>query len=387
MVNTVKSSHFQSVDELRHSTVTVPELLQHGKLKVDGKSYSIKLDSHSELQVSASAFKGMKGLFKGESSKAESASAGRAVAAAIEDKARQALNRHVAEAGATVQAGTSSPASQTALASMLHCAESTDAGRRLRGHSQPVDVMAVYNQITAKPRNQQMMFRPQDQQHVLDEMCQLQAPYQGRVWIQSQLTDGREGVSLRDYVNEVRGPDSSKAFAGNIRFFKQAADGKLQYGESGARVSLAVKPEYCVTLGKMLAQLCATDPDVREAKLMSPRIFGSSADSAVIYLGPDLHKASQVAERVRRLLPEEAFADHAIVGMQPLAKGCFYGELTKADMQLGGSLGLSRAAIISEAVNTRGNTSMEQRLRSAIERRGYEPDNPAFMKSSKFQLA
>ncbi|WP_110187679.1 T3SS effector HopA1 family protein [Pokkaliibacter plantistimulans] len=387
MVNTVDSSHFQSVDELQRSTVTVPELLQHGKLKVDGKRYSIKLDSHSELHVSPSAFKGMKGLFKSESSKAESAATGRSIAAVIEDKARQALSRHVAETAASSLAGASSTADYSALVSMLRCAESADALRRLRGLTQPVDVMAVYNQITAKPRNQQMTFRPKDQQHVLDEMCQLQEPYQGRVWIHSQLTDGREGVSLRDYVNELRGPDRVKAFAGNIRFFKQATDGQLHYGESGARVSLAVKPEFCVTLGKVLVQLCATDPDIREAKLISPRRFGSSADSAVIYLGPDLHKASQVAERVRRLLPEEAFADHAIAGMQPLAKGCFYGELTKADMQLGGSLGLSRAAIISEVLNTRGNTSMEQRLRSATERRGYEPDNPAFMKSSKFRLA
>ncbi|KPY30675.1 Protein HrmA [Pseudomonas syringae pv. papulans] len=123
-----------------------------------------------------------------------------------------------------------------------------------------------------------------------------------------------------------------------------------------------------------MATLMDKHKSVTQGKVVGPAKYGQQTDSAILYINGDLAKAVKLGEKLKKLsgIPPEGFVEHTPLSMQSTGLGLSYAESVEGQSS---SHGQARTHVIMDAL--KGQGPMENRLKTALAERGYDPENPA----------
>ena len=239
-----------------------------------------------------------------------------------------------------------------------------------------ISVDAIYRQIIAKTPPGLTPLNRDQQTKLLQDICQLEQRFAGQVKIRSQAHDKTAGrpLSFNDFV----ATSGNLATRAHIRLVPAKGP---KHGSVTARVNINIQPEYSAKLTEALARLCASgNKSIIEAKVIAPEGQGRRIESAAIYLQPGLNNATTIASQLQQLLPAEAFVAHTPVGMHSVADGLSYSENSSKNQLSNGSHSLERAMILKRVLDNPDKIPLDEKLKTAFTKAGYQLDNPALVK-------
>ncbi|AVB19695.1 MULTISPECIES: T3SS effector HopA1 family protein [Pseudomonas syringae group] len=370
-------TRFSNIEALRHSEVDVQALKAHGQIEVGGKSYEIRAAANDELTVERSGKPSKFGTFfksAGSSSQSDQ------IAQLLNDKRGSSVPRFARqgqthldrmlfniEEGQSSSAATSvqknkQPNGRLVKSSLLELANEAKAAGTLNSG-------AIYK-LYAKELPRVNLMPPTEHRACLAHMYKLNGQNDINIWPQN--LDQLYGSVLKRYTKEFMKNDPE---APNKYYRIERSGERIGTEDVKARLTVNVKPEFHKEMVNAAVKLTAENRDILGSKVAGPGKIGTTTDAAVFYVGNDFSSAQALAQRLKELLPSDAFINHTPAGMQCIEKGLCYAERVPGDDT---SHGMSRARIISSALADTSRSSIEKKLGNAFKNAGYNPDNPAF---------
>lgn len=378
---------FTDLEALKHAHVDTDRLKASGKLEVGGKVYQVTSAENGQISVERQAqhrkFFSAAGQLFGKTRKLEKQDLKEQISQTLEGKQRignsvsgspslERMNagrfgaarlnieqvRALAAGEVGLDRGTKALDSLTALAEKPVRDEHGEFG----------SIRSIYDLYRAEKPAVEPMSDAQ-KTDFLDGLKALNQKPGVEIW--PQLAD----LHRKDFDLDAFIDNHPRAKSG---FYCVAAPGKGEE-DSQARLTLNVKPGHVSELMSAMAEVARQEPNLVKGKITAPNEYGRRPDVAILYVKGDVKANQALAEKIRQSLPSEAWLDHNPAGMHPLSPGVYYAETAVGDES---SHGMSRAAIIHQALQEDDGTPLESRLQKAIINAGYHPDNPAFLADS-----
>ncbi|MDU8455794.1 MULTISPECIES: T3SS effector HopA1 family protein [Pseudomonas syringae group] len=365
-------ARFSSVEALRQSNVDIQAIKSEGQLEVNGKRYQIRAAADGSIAVlrpdqqskADKFFKGAANLIGGQSQRAQIAQVLNEKAAAVPRLDRMLGRRFDLEKGGSsavtgaIKAADSRASSKQTFAGFQQWAEKAEA----LGRDTEIGIYMIYKRDTPDTTPMNAV----EQEDYLQTLQALDS--KKNLIIRPQVHDDRqvEELDLRRYIAEE----------GNARtgFFRMVPKDRRPTEANSGRLTIGVEPRYGAQLARAMATMIDKDKAVTQGKVVGPAKYGQQTDSAILYINGDLAKAVKLGEKLKKLsgIPAEGFVEHTPLSMQSTGRGLSYAESVEGQSS---SHGQARTHVIMDALNGQG--PMEDRLKTALAARGYDPENPA----------
>jgi hypothetical protein len=241
----------------------------------------------------------------------------------------------------------------------------------------------LYSKSTPNEKHAQMS--PKEQKGHIEHLSQIRKKGEALVYPQGD-NKKRDPV---EYMSKKGEKKATNKFA--YRFF--STEKQREKKPESSRLTVNIKPSSANGFADVLADTVTQESTtkggiVRQAKIMGPANIGQRTDDAVVYLnGTDPGKARTLAGSIQDQTPGMRVR-HSPPGMESMAPGVSYAETKPGGRSSHGS---ERSKIVADAVQDAKQTvaagkstdvreALPQALRRAIDKHGYDPDNPSRIK-------
>lgn len=180
---------------------------------------------------------------------------------------------------------------------------------------------------------------------------------------------------------------SDDTLAPTSGYYRFVPSDKHKAVEPSSRINISVKTSSLKRLSQVVSDLTLQQKNITQSKVVSPGGIENTAESAIIYFKPaDVDYAEWIAKRIQQEIGLDSFVPTPMIGLKELQTGIGYKEISQGDTT---SAAQSLAKVIRRAIKDEPNKKLKsakflrEKLKHALECRGYERKNPALIFKGK----